>query len=74
LNELWRQTFVELRKLEPGVKITGPSLSYYNEAFLKDFLSCCKTNSCLPDIIGWHELGGGNFTGTLQSSRRRRSK
>jgi len=68
-NEFWRQTFVELRKLDPGVKITGPSLSYYNEAFLKDFLSFCKTNSCLPDIVGWHELGGGNFTGTLQSYR-----
>jgi len=68
-NEFWRQTFVELRKLDPGVKITGPSLSYYNEAFLKDFLTFCKTNSCLPDIVGWHELGGGNFTGTLQSYR-----
>ena len=68
-NEFWRQTFLQLRKLDPGVKITGPSLSYYNEAFLKDFLSFCKTNSCLPDIVGWHELGGGNFTGTLQSYR-----
>ena len=68
-NEFWRQTFVELRKLDPNVKITGPSLSYYNESYLKDFLSFCKTNSCLPDIVGWHELGGGNFTGTLQSYR-----
>ncbi|MES1174244.1 MAG: hypothetical protein ABUL62_07920 [Myxococcales bacterium] len=68
-NELWRQTFVQLRKLDPDVKITGPSLSYYNEAYLKDFLSFCKTNGCLPDIVGWHELGGGNFTGTLQSYR-----
>ena len=68
-NEFWRQTFVQLRKLDPDVKITGPSLSYYNESFLKDFLSFCKTNSCLPDIVGWHELGGGNFTGTLQSYR-----
>ncbi|HEX2674138.1 MAG TPA: hypothetical protein VHM25_24850 [Polyangiaceae bacterium] len=40
-NEFWRQTFVELRKLDPGVKITGPSLSYYDEAFLKRFLSFC---------------------------------
>jgi Glycosyl hydrolases family 39 len=68
-DEFWRQTFVELRKVDPGVKITGPSLSYYNEAFLKDFLSFCKTNSCLPDIVGWHELEGGNFTGTMQSYR-----
>ena len=68
-NEFWRQTFVELRRLDPEVRITGPSLSYYNESFLKDFLSFCKTNSCLPDIVGWHELGGGNFTSTLQSYR-----
>jgi hypothetical protein len=68
-NEFWRQSFVKLRELDPDVKITGPSLSYYDEATLKSFLSFCKTNACLPDIVGWHELGGGNLTGTLQSYR-----
>lgn len=68
-NEFWRQTFVKLKELDPEIKITGPSLSYYNEAQLKDFLAFCKTNQCLPDIVGWHELGGGNLTGTLQSYR-----
>ncbi len=41
-NEFWRQTFAELRQLDPDVKITGPSLSYYNESWLRDFLSFCK--------------------------------
>src|SRR4051812_44316882 len=41
-NEFWRQTFQQLRKLDPDVKITGPSLSFYNETVLKDFLSFCK--------------------------------
>jgi len=68
-NEFWRQTFVKLRELDPDVKITGPSLSYYDEATLKSFLSFCKTNACLPDIVGWHELGGGDLTGTLQRYR-----
>lgn len=68
-NEFWRQTFAKLRELDPGIKITGPSLSYYNESFLRDFLSFCKTNNCLPDIVGWHELGGGNFTATFQAYR-----
>jgi hypothetical protein len=68
-NEFWRQTFVQLRKLDPDVKITGPSLSFYNETVLKDFLTFCKTNSCLPDIVGWHELGSGNIMGTVQSYR-----
>jgi len=68
-NEFWRQTFVKLRELDPEVKITGPSLSYYDETTLKSFLSFCKTNACLPDIVGWHELGGGDLTGTLQRYR-----
>jgi hypothetical protein len=68
-NEFWRQTFVQLRQLDPGVKITGPSTSYYNQSFLQSFLSFCKTNDCLPDIVGWHELSGGNVTGNVQSYR-----
>jgi hypothetical protein len=54
-NEFWRQSFVKLRELDPDVKITGPSLAGYNGSFMQDFLSFCKTNNCLPDIIGWHE-------------------
>jgi hypothetical protein len=60
---------VKLRQLEPDIKITGPSTSYYNQSFLQTFLSYCKTNDCLPDIIGWHELSGGNITGNVQSYR-----
>jgi hypothetical protein len=46
---------MKLRELDPDVKITGPSLAGYNGSFMQDFLSFCKTNNCLPDIIGWHE-------------------
>lgn len=68
-NEFWRQTFVRLRELDPAVKITGPSTAYYDATFLRSFLSFCKANGCLPDIIGWHELGGGDFTSTMQAYR-----
>jgi MYXO-CTERM domain-containing protein len=68
-NEFWRQTYARLRQLDPAVKITGPSTTHYDEAYLRDFLSFCKTNSCLPDIVGWHELQGGNLTGTIQAYR-----
>ncbi len=54
-NELWRQSFAKLRQLDPQAKITGPSLAGYDGNFMKDFLSFCKTNACLPDIVGWHE-------------------
>ena len=68
-NDFWRQTFVQLRQLDPTIKITGPSISYYNQSYLQSFLSYCKTNSCLPDIVGWHELSGGNVTSNIQSYR-----
>jgi MYXO-CTERM domain-containing protein len=68
-NDFWRQTYVQLRQLDPTIKITGPSTSYYNQSFIQSFLSFCKTNSCLPDIVGWHELSGGNVTGNVQAYR-----
>jgi hypothetical protein len=68
-NDMWRQTYAQLKQLEPDIKITGPSISYFNQSYLQSFLSYCKTNSCLPDIVGWHELSGGNLTGNIQAYR-----
>ena len=68
-NEFWRQTYVQLRQQEPGIKIIGPSYSYYNQSYISSFLSFCKTNNCVPDIISWHELGGGDLTGNINSYR-----
>jgi hypothetical protein len=68
-NSLWQQTYAQLRQLDPTIKITGPSTSYYNQSFIQSLLSYCKTNNCLPDIVGWHELSGGNVTGNIQAYR-----
>ena len=68
-NDFWQQTYAQLRQLDPTIKITGPSTSYYNQSFIQSLLSYCKTNSCLPDIVGWHELSGGNVTGDVQAYR-----
>jgi hypothetical protein len=68
-NEFWKQTYAHVREVDPGEKIIGPSLTYYEEGWLRDFLSFCKTNSCLPDIVGWHEMGGGNLTGSIEAYR-----
>jgi hypothetical protein len=68
-NDFWRQSFVKLRQLDPDVKITGPSISWYDEGFLQPFLSYCKTNNCLPDIVGWHEGTGINIESDVQRYR-----
>ncbi len=54
-NAFWKQSFDRIRQLDPSVKITGPSLSYMDPDFMKGFLTYCKANDCLPDVIGWHE-------------------
>ncbi|PWV98539.1 carbohydrate binding protein with CBM6 domain [Paenibacillus cellulosilyticus] len=58
----WKKTYDRVRSLDPDTPIMGPSYSIYVESWLRDFLSYCKTNNCLPDIISWHELG--DFSGT----------
>lgn len=57
-NDMWLQTYKLIRSLDSNAQIVGPSYSYYNHSRMNDFLSFCKTNNCLPDVICWHELGG----------------
>ncbi|HEY2405266.1 MAG TPA: hypothetical protein VGI10_04650 [Polyangiaceae bacterium] len=66
-NQMWLQTYQHLRQVDPGVKITGPSLAGYNSSFMQSFLSFCKTNNCLPDIAGWHE--GTGISNDVQNYR-----
>jgi MYXO-CTERM domain-containing protein len=68
-NEFWRQTYARLRELDPDVMITGPSTTHYDETYMRDFLAFCQANSCLPDIVGWHEMGGANLTRNLERYR-----
>lgn len=56
---LWKQTYDLIRSLDPSAKIVGPSEGYYNHSMMSVFLTYCKNNNCLPDIISWHELGSG---------------
>jgi hypothetical protein len=60
--EGWKRTYNLVRSLDPSGPIMGPSYSIFNEAWMTDFLSYCKLNDCLPDIISWHELG--DYAGT----------
>ncbi|ORY08979.1 hypothetical protein LY90DRAFT_638514 [Neocallimastix californiae] len=57
-NQMWKQTYDFLRKIDPNEKIIGPSFSWYEENKMKNFLQFSKQNNCLPDIIAWHELSG----------------
>ena len=58
-HDMWKQTYDVIRANDPGAKIIGPCDSFYSRTRLSNFLSFCKSNNCMPDIMSWHELGGG---------------
>lgn len=68
-NDFWKQTYVKLRQLDPTAKLIGPSISWYNSAYLKSFLTYAKANDCLPDIVAWHELSGADLTSNFTNYR-----
>lgn len=50
----WKNIYNIIRQEDPGVDIIGPSYSYYKGYLMKDFLTYCKQNNCLPDVLDWH--------------------
>lgn len=56
-NEGWKKTYLRIKQKDTQTKIIGPSITQYNESWLRNFLTYARDNKVLPDIISWHELG-----------------
>ncbi len=54
--DAWKETFNLVKSINPEAKIAGPGHCGYNYDFIKEFLSYCKENDCLPEVVVWHEL------------------
>jgi hypothetical protein len=66
--QLWLRTYKEIRKAYPGAVIVGPSISSFNTTNLEQFLTYCKTNSCVPNYLSWHFSGSiGTDKNTISS-------
>lgn len=67
---LWKPTYDLIRAQDPGARIIGPSAAWYHRSYIEAFLRYCVANNCLPDVIGWHELGGAdNITANINDYR-----
>ena len=66
---LWKPTYDLIKSLDPNDRIIGPSLSYYNSSYLNSFLTYCKTNNCLPDVICWHQWGAAGIAAAVENYR-----
>ncbi|CAM5615211.1 RICIN domain-containing protein [Streptomyces griseorubiginosus] len=56
-NAEWRQTYNFIKGIWPAARLAGPNLAGFSASTLGTFLSYCKTNNCLPDVVTWHTLG-----------------
>jgi hypothetical protein len=56
--ETWRVGVRKLRSLEPHAVVVGPSLAWFDEKYLCDFLLYAKEHDVLPDVLSWHEMHG----------------
>lgn len=45
-----------LKARDPAIKVQAPELAGYNLSRLTQFLTYCKQNDCLPQVLSWHEL------------------
>lgn len=55
-DAFWATTFKAIRVIDPDRRILGPSLSIWNEAWMRRFLTAAKASGTLPQIVCWHEL------------------
>ncbi|WP_327319224.1 RICIN domain-containing protein [Streptomyces sp. NBC_01235] len=69
-NAEWRQTYNFIKGIWPAARLAGPNTSSYTSSSLSGFLSYCKANNCLPDVVTWHTLGSpADVRSTVDSYR-----
>jgi hypothetical protein len=69
-NDGWTRIVQQIHRTLPGAPILGPSISYWNESWMRNFLTAAKAAGTLPDVICWHELSGWqHVTSDVQAYR-----
>ena len=62
LEAAFKKVYDAVHAIDPNAKCAGPNFAGFNASSYDSFLSYCKTNNCLPEIITWHELGDASMT------------
>ena len=56
-NNAWLQTYTLVKGIHPDAVIGGPGFCDYNKDEIAYFLTFCRDNRCMPDVMIYHELG-----------------
>ena len=68
-TECWKPTYNLIRSMDPDAKIIGPSYSWYNSDKVSEFMTYCKKNDCLPDVMSWHQWGSAGLSSNIDKYR-----
>ncbi len=52
----WKETYDLVKSIDPDAMIGGPGYCDYDAYEIRHFLDYCNNNSCLPEIMIYHEL------------------
>ncbi len=55
--QAWKETYDLVKSIDHDAKIGGPGNCDYDSYEIKDFLTFCKANNCVPEVMIYHELG-----------------
>lgn len=48
-----------IKAADADALVQAPELAHFDFAYLTAFLTYCKANNCIPDVLSWHELTSG---------------
>ncbi len=57
----WKITYDEVKSINPDALIGGPGFYEYSHWKIEEFLSFCKENNCVPDVMIYHELADNSI-------------
>ena len=55
--EVWRRTVLQIRAIDKGATIVGPSIAGFNMTFMAGFVDFSVANDVVPTMLDWHEFG-----------------
>ncbi len=62
-NAAWKIYYDAIKSADPGASVAGPNDAVYRgHDGMREFLSFCVKNDCMPDVITWHELSVGSLS------------
>ena len=55
-HKAWKDTYEFVKSIDPDAKIGGPGFCDYEKVKITEFMQYCAQNSCVPEIMIYHEL------------------